>query len=459
MVRGVRGRITLLATIVVLAVLALTGAALAIAQRQVLTDNVDEVLQRHNALIAGELEAGALTDTISGQGDDESFARVLDADGRTIATTEQSLGEPGDSTLASPAGSEALYQNAHSSEGLEYRVLSKRHGDVIIHTGTPLDDVNDSVSTLASVLIVAVPSVAALLAALVWFLVGRVLRPVEDVRRRVAEITGSNLDRRVPEPTTRDEIARLAHTMNEMLERIEAASARQRRFVADASHELRSPLARIRAELDVDLAHPEAADVLETQRRVLEEADKLQNLVEDLLVLARSDGAALRREPVDLDDVVLDEVRRISTADRAVDVSGVSGAQVVGDPTQLARAVRNLLDNAVQYGGTNVSVQLGEQDGAAILTVSDDGPGIPPQLREQVFERFARIDESRTASRGGTGLGLAITRGLVEAHGGTIGLDPGQPRGARFVVRLPLSPPESPHSTPYGHRDIGSSRD
>ncbi len=459
MVWGVRSRITVVATLVVLVVLALTGTALVAAQRFVLTDNVDEILERHSAEIADEIDADRLTGRIAGQGDDEAFALVVDAVGKVVASTDNSIE---DVVLASPTGAAAQFQNLQSvSVGIEYRVMSERHGDAVIHTGTPLDDVNDSVATLAHGLIFAVPAAALLLAVLVWLLVGRVLRPVEEIRSQVAEISGSNLDRRVPEPRSRDEIARLAHTMNEMLDRVEDSSSRQQRFVADASHELRSPLTRIRAELEVDLAHPETADFAATHGSVLEETETLQRLVDDLLTLARSDNASMagRRGPVDLDDVVLGEAALLRASGRVVvDISGVSGAQVLGDVTQLARAIRNVLDNAVQHGGSNVSIALNEEHGEAVLSVSDDGAGIPVHLHEQVFERFARVDEARTASplvsgqgvtgpgvngtgvngTGGSGLGLAIARELVTAHRGTLTIDPAHSPGARFVIRLPL---------------------
>ena len=434
---GVRSRITILATVVVLLVLSLTGIALVASQRTVLTDNVDEVLQRHSEEVEFAIVAGGPIGVLPGQGDDEAFARVLDREGRLIASTAQLAAAVVVPPV--PEGGAQFATIAPTGGGSEFRVMSRTHDGLVIITGTPLDDVNDSVNALTRALAIAVPAASLLLAIAIWLLVGRVLRPVERMRREVAEISGSNLHRRVPEPGTRDEIARLAHTMNEMLERVEDSAERQRRFVADASHELRSPLTRIRAELEVDLAHPDSADLAATHRSVLDEASILQRLVEDLLLLARSDGTGLpgRREPVDLDDVVLAEVARFSgTAGKVVDISRVSAARVVGDAGQLARIIRNVLDNAVHHGGQQIAVSLREEGGGAMLSIADDGPGIPVELRERVFERFARIDEARSAD-GGTGLGLAITRELVSAHGGTIVVDPEYAPGTRLVIRLP----------------------
>jgi signal transduction histidine kinase len=280
---------------------------------------------------------------------------------------------------------------------------------------------------------------------LIWWLVARTLRPVESIRREVADISGQNLHRRVPEPSTGDEIARLAHTMNAMLDRVEEAAERQQRFVADASHELRSPLTRIRSELEVDLGDPGTADLVATHRSVLDETEKLQRLVDELLFLARSDAFEHHDRhsvAVDLDDTVLRETQRLrGTSTIPIDISGVSAAQVRGDPSDLTRVVRNLTDNAVRHAHSTVTIALSEHGGHAVLTVADDGPGIPPERREEAFERFTRLDEARAATDGGTGLGLAITREIVERHGGTIVVDPHHAAGARFVVELPLAAP------------------
>lgn len=231
-----------------------------------------------------------------------------------------------------------------------------------------------------------------------WFVVGRTLRPVEEANRR------------------------------------------QRQFVADASHELRSPLTRIRAELEIDLTHLDRADLAATHHTVLADAVALQRLVDDLLQLARSDEGtvASRREPVDLDDIALTEVQRLRAGARvAFDISGLSGAQVLGDTDQLRRVVRNLIENAVRHARSTVGVEVREEGRAVILAVTDDGAGIPDDQREQVFERFTRLDDARSARAGGTGLGLAITREIVQRHGGTVVVDPVHPTGTRMVARLP----------------------
>ena len=280
-----------------------------------------------------------------------------------------------------------------------------------------------------------------LVGATTWVVTGRALRPVEGMRREVEAIGAEDLHRRVPEPSTGDEIGRLARTMNAMLARLEDATERQRRFVADASHELRSPLTGIRAQLEVDLAHPESADWQITERDVLVDAIRLQRLVDDLLLLATADASPVEasfRGPVDLDEIVLTEARRLrSRTPHHIDTTGVSGAQLDGNPDQLTRAVRNLLDNAARHAHSTVTTTLTESEDAITLTVVDDGPGIPVEQQQWIFERFARLDDARTRDDGGAGLGLAITQDVVAAHGGSITLD--NTPGACFTISFPLA--------------------
>lgn len=228
--------------------------------------------------------------------------------------------------------------------------------------------------------------------------------------------------------------------MNDMLGRVEDANTRQQRFVADASHELRSPLTRMRSEAEVDLAHPETADLKATHRSVLEETEALEALVDDLLVLARSDAGAALPEmvPVDLAEIVRSEVARVDATGIEVTVQATEPAIVQGHGAALARVVRNLLDNAVQHAASAVHIAVDVADGAVTVRIEDDGPGIAAAARATIFDRFARIDESRTKVKGGTGLGLAIAKEITERHAGTVQLSDAAPLGgATFVVQLP----------------------
>jgi signal transduction histidine kinase len=441
----VRFRITALATLAVFAVLVLTGIALVVAQRQVLTEKLDESLVLDAAAIEADIATDPSPGALAPVGDDDGVAQVVDSDGDVIAATTNAAGEP--PIAAVPDGDQVVRTvDGLPTDDAPFRVVSRRvegpDGPLVIHVAAPLDDVRETTSLLTTSLAIAIPAVTAVLAWLVWWLVGRTLRPVEAIRSEVAGMSGSDLDRRVPVPPGDDEVAELARTMNAMLDRVEDAAQRQQRFVADASHELRSPLARIRSEIEVDLAHPYGADPEQTSRSVLDETIGMQRLVDDLLVLARSDAGAVtaaRTETVDLDDVVARHSRRLRADGRvAVDTRAVGAAQVAGDPQRLGRAIGNVVDNAVRHARATVTFGLAEQAGEAVLTVTDDGPGIPPDRRDEVFERFTRLDGARVASTGGTGLGLAIAREIIEDHHGTIWIDPDHYRGARFVITLPL---------------------
>ncbi len=447
----VRFRITVLATLAVLTVLGIASAGLIVAQRQTLTQGLDEAASQRVAEIEALVVAGRVPATLTGLGDDDTVAQVVLADGIVVASSANAVGLPPIAEPPPSASSEVVRTvNLRSNAESTFRLVSRRvdgpGGPAIIHVAALLDEVDESARVVASSLTIVVPSAAVILAALVWWLVGRTLRPVEAIRADVADFDSLDLQRRVPEPSGDDEIARLARTMNAMLDRIEVAARRQQAFVADASHELRSPLTRIRSEIEVGLAHPDRADLSATARSVLEETAALERLVEDLLHLAHSDSTvgnatagSRRHEPVDLDDLVLSEARRLRESRRVtVDVSGVTAAQIHGDADQLRRVVRNLVDNAARHATETVTITLAERGDEAVLAVVDDGPGIPEDQHDRVFERFTRLDDARDRARGGTGLGLAICRDIVRRHGGTIVIDSGHWPGARFVVNLPL---------------------
>lgn len=448
---GIRLRITTVAAASTAAVLGVTAVGLVTAQQRALTANLDDQLLLAASDLAGTRAAGELPALLPSQVDDDGITQVVSLDGEVLAVTASADGL---APLAPPGGDHALRTVALLPGEPDYRLLSQRSGDVVIHTGAPVDDVAESVAALRLGLALTLPAAVVILAGLVWWLVGRTLRPVEAIRSEVAEISARNLGRRVSEPAADDEIRRLARTMNDMLDRVQAALDRQQRFVADASHELRSPLTRIRTELEVDALHPATADLASTHRSVLDETRQLQMLVDDLLFLARHDATApivVAPQPVQLDDIVLDEARRLrgATGTRPVmiDTTTVSAAQVLGSSGALVRAIRNVLDNAGRYAATTVTVSLAETDNRARLTISDDGPGIDPAHHDQVFQRFTRLDPARARTSdaaAGTGLGLAIAHDIIAAHDGTITLDPGYSAGARFVIDLPATPAAAP---------------
>ncbi len=324
-------------------------------------------------------------------------------------------------------------------------------GPLTVIVAASLNSVTTASTTVALALAAGLPVLTALVGALVWVFCGRALLPVEAIRVEVADISERDLHRRVPEPATTDEIGRLARTMNAMLKRLEDGATRQRRFVADASHELRSPLTTIQAMLEVGLAHPRRADWPAIATEALDESRRLQRLVEDLLVLASADERAmvLRLDLVDLDQVVVTEVGRARLRSEGIrfDLHRVSAGQVLGDRAQLARAVQNLLDNAQRHARSVVGVELSANQGTVTLVVADDGHGLALDDRERVFERFTRLDEARSADEGGSGLGLAIVREIISLHSGTVEMGDAMV-GARCVITLPAACDDGPACPP-----------
>jgi signal transduction histidine kinase len=300
--------------------------------------------------------------------------------------------------------------------------------------------VNRTTDSVTDVLLLVVPAMIVLVALAAWYFTGRALKPVEAIRQQAESITGSTMDRRVPEPDTDDEVGRLARTMNAMLDRLETSAQKQRQFVSDASHELRSPLASIRTNLEVALHNPERADWPAVAQRALAEDVRMEDTVSELLDLARLDEAEgeaplVTLPEVDLDELVLDDTvqqRRVP-----VDTSRVSAGRVHGRRDQLQRVVRNLLDNAARHAASTVAVELRSTDDTVELTVDDDGPGIRPDDRALVFERFTRLDDGRARDAGGLGLGLSMVKAITEHHGGTVVIEDAPIGGARLRVTLP----------------------
>jgi signal transduction histidine kinase len=431
-----RTRVTAVAALAVLAVLSVASAGLVLAQRTALVEALDETLDQHADALAARVRSHQPLQ-VRDLPSEDVVVEVVGADGTVLAASRDLGGSLGATGAAGQATVEL------PRKGDKARLVVRVVDDTTIRVAGSLDDVRDSTAALAGSLILAVPLSTAVLAGIVWWAVGRALRPVEDIRARVDGISGSRLDVRVPEPARADEIARLARTMNAMLGRLQRSAEQQRRFVADASHELRSPLTRIRAELEVDAAHPESADQPSTAVSVLAETVTLQRLVDDLLLLARGDAGALDpvdHGPVDLDELVEKLVGRLRAAgSTGVDTGDVRPVQVPGDRDQLERAIGNLLDNAVRHARDRIVVSLTEVPGSrAELAVADDGPGIPLAEQDRVFERFTRLDDARSAGDGGAGLGLAIARDIARRHGGTLRVDPDGWPGARLVLRLPI---------------------
>jgi signal transduction histidine kinase len=437
-------RTTAAAVAVVGLALLLGAVALVGSLRAVLTDQVRAAATLRAGEVADALGRGG--DPVALVADDDDLAlQVLSPAGEVVAASPNAAGQPplvrlspGESRVIDvPFDDEDFLAVAVADDGRT--VLLARNLDLVI----------ESTRTVTILLAIGLPGLLLVVAATTWRVVGRALAPIDAIRAEVEEISAAQLHRRVPQPPTGDEISRLAATMNRMLDRLQQSRARERQFVSDASHELRSPVATIRQHAEVALAHPARIATEALARTAHAESLRIQALVDDLLLLARADEHTLRlrRRPVDLDDLVLAEAERLrggGTGLRGggtglrVDTSGVSAARVDGDPEMLRRVLRNLVDNAARYSRGRIGLTLAVRDGWAVLHVDDDGPGVPAADRLRVFERFVRVDDARARTEGGSGLGLAIVAEIVAAHGGSAIMEDSPTGGARGTVRLPL---------------------
>jgi signal transduction histidine kinase len=437
---SVRWRITVLAAGVFAIALGIASFVLVRAVRDNIVDGIRQTDQEQLAKLAAQFEEG-----VPGQVD---LPRVpsrgypvweaVDAAGRRYYILPNGSAVP--ATPQNRRQIEIQLDLARRARDLETRrIVETAQGQITLVSQRSLAEVDETINSITDVLIILFPALVGLVGLLAWHLAGRALRPVEAIRAEAASITHTTIHRRVPVPETNDEVARLASTMNEMLDRLEDAATRQRRFVSDASHELRSPVASIRTQLEVALFRPERDDWPEVARRVLAEDARLEQAVADLVELARLDESSAAGDlvEVDLDEVVLEECTREHTV--PIDTSRVSGGRVLGRRDALARVVRNLVDNACRHAGSHVTVTVHARDDVVELVVADDGPGIAREDRERVFERFTRLDEGRARDAGGMGLGLAVVKSTVERHGGTVTIEDAEPHGARFVVRLPAA--------------------
>ena len=307
-----------------------------------------------------------------------------------------------------------------------------------------IQEVQDGVDAVEDALKIIVPVVVLLLGAAIWITVGRTLRPVRDISRRVAAISGSTLDERVPEPSGDDEIAELAGLMNEMLDRLESASERQRAFVTDASHELKSPLATIVAVAEIAKISSDPQRLAALAPKIETEARRIQDLAADLLDLARLDAQRDRRDfsTVDLSAVCREVANRLDDADIDIAVSSNGIVRAHGSGTQIERAVFNVVENAVCHAASQVQITTMSSAAVVRAVVEDDGAGIAPADRERVFDRFVRLDESRQRDSGGAGIGLSLVKAIVDRHSGAVGIGESTALGGAAVfLELPRAAP------------------
>jgi signal transduction histidine kinase len=474
---SVRSRATLAATLVVAVALVAAGTAVLLSLRSSLIDQADTQAERTAREVAVELAAGKRYDQLSLDDDDRPVQVVTD-NGTLVAASEEleritgtptdevrpgrpatgrgdsGAGDDTDDDAADAAddsdagdddspdpgeiGDAAFTDGSATIDGdaADYRFAAvpvevRDRGELTVYAGAPLAAEQSAVNTALTGMLTGFPLLLAVVAGVTWLVTRRALRPVEGIRREMAAITASeDLARRVPVPDTHDEIARLARTTNETLAALEASVERQRRFVADASHELRSPIASLRTQLEVGAAHPELLDV----DGAVEDTVRLQRLAADLLLLARLDAGERPAADARVDLAV---VAREEAAGRAGVTVRAESVDVAGSRGQLGRLLANLLDNAQRHARSAVEVAVRAEAGQVVVSVADDGDGVPEGDRERIFERFVRLDAARSRDDGGAGLGLAIARDVAARHGGTLTVGEAPAGGALFELRLP----------------------
>jgi len=447
--RSLRARLTLITSAGLAVALALAAVLLASALRSALINGLDVSARQGAIEVATLLDQNRLPSPVPVPPDTVTV-QVLDASGKIVNVSAGAdrlvpMLPPGQARAAARTGQARMLAGAPLGMPSLLRVVAvPASGGHVVIAAVSFAQVHESLATLARALFVGTPLLFGLLTLAIWLVTGYTLRPIAALRRGAAEVTGTGVPRALPVPPARDEVRSLAVTLNDMLSRLAEAQQRQRDLVSDTAHELRSPIASIRAQLEVALDHPDGLDWPETARDVHADTLRLARLTEDLLLLARLDGQPLRRKPTDLAAVCESVAARYATARVPVQAEVEGSYVVAGDQDALARLLVNLLDNAVRHAASRVSVSVRADGGWAVLAVTDDGPGIAPQDAERAFGRFARLDDARSrpgekgAAEEGAGLGLAIVKSTAEAHGGSVSLGDAGP-GLRAVVRLPLA--------------------
>lgn len=447
---SLRLRVTAVAVAAVAIALMATGLLVTHWLRSSLLDDADRQLSSQVKFVAALAQRGELSPTLTATGVDTGQIQVFTADDKLVAASPGLALNAHLNVFNAPPVGETV---SHTAQGpivggsgtTRYRVVAYTAdtavGPLTVYAASSLRPVEQAVDVLVTSLWVGMPLLTLLAAFGIWIVVGRSLSPVERMRREVAGIQGDGMGQRISPHARAAELDRLADTMNALLDRIDEVSAARRQFLADASHELRSPLASARAQLEVALAYPEHTDWPQTAAEVMVDLTRLQSLAGELLDLARADagGRSLRPEPVDLGALVADEASRYNDGRVTVEAASM---RVLADPALMVRLTRNLLDNALRHARTAVHVTVDGDATRARLRVWNDGAAIPAGERDRIFEPFTRLDDARTRDEGGAGLGLSIARRIVELHGGTLEAEP-LDEGAAFTALLLLTPPPS----------------
>ncbi len=423
--------------------LALGGALLVYGQRSSLMDGLTTNAELRADDIAATLAKGTLPSELTVPREDEGFIQILNQSGAVVASSDNIDGELALFDVVTPQEGFVRFTVARVPVGdNSFRVVARRvnslDGTFTIYVGHSLESVNESVRSLTALLLVGLPLLVLIMGFITWFTTTRALKPIETMRRDVESMTAGKLDERVTVPAPNDEVRRLALTMNDLIDRIEQAQRLQNQFVENASHELRSPLASLRVQLEVWRANASEAERGLAREHLLSETIRLQLLVDDLLDAAQiSRTRNIPKGIIDLDDVIFDVVQRIRVTTRhKIYLGSVSAGQIRGNLRQMERLVTNLVDNAVRHCASVVSLGLTETDSHVVLNVADDGPGIPQADRQRIFDRFERIDDGRSRGEGGFGLGLSIVANIARSHDAAVTVADNNP-GAMFIVTFP----------------------
>ncbi|MDQ0821208.1 MULTISPECIES: cell wall metabolism sensor histidine kinase WalK [unclassified Arthrobacter] len=453
---GVRKRSTAAAVAVVAMALVAGGLVLLALLETTLTASTESAARQKTQDVIAQLvvdqDLEDASEYIKATGYAGQYVQLLDAAGTIIAGSEpRAVGQPLSGLRPEPGFT--LFQRVTSLPNIgnddDFHVVVTGalvgRDKVFVVVASSVQLQADTVATVARLMLWTAPLLLVVVAVSVWLLVGRSLRQVEKIRGQVARINAERLDGRVDVPPTRDELEALALTMNTMLERLQASDREQRQFVSDASHELRSPLATLSAGVEIAAADPSGSMWLQLKDDLADETARMRYLVDDLLALARTNDGGLTREDadVDLDDVVDQEVRRLRAISRHKVIADLTPVKITGDARRLAQVLRNVLDNAERHALSRIRISLHASGDWAVVAVDDDGDPIPEKDRERVFERFVRLDESRSREGGGSGLGLAIAAGIMAAHHGSIRATETPAGECRFEMIFPLAQPSA----------------
>jgi heavy metal sensor kinase len=465
-----RAKVTLVTVGLMAVILAVGGIALYVQFSSGMLETVDAGLESRAEALAAQGDLADSGTPILTEPDD-AFTQILDGEGKVVASSEGLTGERllPRSALVGPLQTRScnctsagyFTREVSTIEGpVESRLLVLAvNGPPVIIVGASLDDRNEALARLATLLLIGGPLALAFTGWVGWIVAGAALRPVERMRSEAAAISASDLTRRLPVVNHDDELGRLGDTLNEMLDRIETALERERRFVDDAAHELRTPLANLKAELELALKRERSTEALAgAVDSAREETDRLIRLAEDLLVLSRANDGRLpiRREETEVSELIESTVAafvpRASAKGIAIDVSADPAIRASVDSIRIRQAVGNLLENSLRHtprGGSVTVAAKGERNEDSegiVIEVTDTGPGFEPSFLPHAFEPFSRSDAGRSRPTGGTGLGLAIVKAVVEAHGGTVEASNGPEGGAKVSLAFPSLISDSPSS-------------